>query len=165
MINRPFTKFWEGFVEPASGGHTRERHLSRTLNIILLLLLLWGIGFEIQHRISNKNFNTTDGVVLTILGILALAYSFNRQGQFRAATILTLSLFITSTFALAFFQHWRGSNNFSVLYYLIITVLMSELFFSMRGYLLTVTIIMAGLLSIPVLNPGAQTVFIFLFIF
>ena len=42
---------------------------------------------------------------------------------------------------------------------------MSELFFSMRGYLITVTMIMAGLLSISLLNPGAQTVFIFLFIF
>ena len=55
MINRPFTKFWEGFVEPVSSGNTRERHLSRTLNIILLLLLLWGIGFEIQHRIEQQN--------------------------------------------------------------------------------------------------------------
>jgi diguanylate cyclase (GGDEF)-like protein len=165
MINRPFTKFWEGFVEPVSGGNTRERHLARTLNILLLLLLLWGIGFEIQHRISSKTLNTTDGIVLTLLGILALAYSFNRQGQFRAATILTLSLFITSTFTLAFYQHLKGSNNFSVLYYLIVAVLMSELFFSMRGYLITVTIIMAGLLSISLLNPGSQTVFIFLFIF
>jgi len=165
MIYRLFTKFWKGFVEPMSSANTRERHLSRTLNIILLLLLVWGIGFEIQHRISSKTFSAPDGVVLIILGILALAYSFNRRGHFRVAAILTLSLFITSSFAFAFFQHLSGSSNFSVLYYLIIAILMSELFFSMRGYLITVTIIMAGLLSISMLNPGIQTVFIFLFIF
>lgn len=165
MINRPFTKIWEGLVEPASSPGTREHHLSRTLNIILLLLLAWGIGFEFQYRLSNKSLNTTDGLVFTLVGILALAYTLNRQGKFRTATILTLSLFTTSTFAFAFFQHLRGSNNFSVLYYLIIAVLMSELFFSMRGYVITAMIIMAGLLSISLLNPGAETVFIFLFIF
>lgn len=165
MINHPFTKIWEGLVEPASSPGTREHHLSRTLNIILLLLLAWGIGFEFQYRLSNKSLNTTDGLVFTLVGILALAYTLNRQGKFRTATILTLSLFTTSTFAFAFFQHLRGSNNFSVLYYLIIAVLMSELFFSMRGYIITAMIIMAGLLSISLLNPGAETVFIFLFIF
>src|SRR6185295_6774145 len=118
MISRPLTKIWRGLVNPASGRDTREHHLSRTLNIILLLLLAWGVGFEIQYRMNNKTFNTTDVVILTIVGILALAYSLNRQGQFRAATLLTLGLFITSTFAFSFFQHLRGSNNFSVLYYL-----------------------------------------------
>ena len=42
---------------------------------------------------------------------------------------------------------------------------MSEQFFSMRGYLITVTIIMVGLLGISLLNAGAQTIFLFLFIF
>src|SRR6266498_2669294 len=165
MINHPFTKFWKGLVNSASSRDTRDHHLSRTLNIILLLLLAWGIGFEIQYRINYKAFSIADSVVLTIVGILVLAYSLNRRGQFRAATLVTLSLFITSTFAFAFLQYLRGSNNFSVLYYLIIAVLMSELFFSMRGYLITVTMIMAGLLGISILNPGAETVFIFLFIF
>jgi diguanylate cyclase (GGDEF)-like protein len=165
MINRPFTKLWEGFVEPVSSGNTREHHLSRTLNIILLLLLLWGFGFEIQSTLSRKFLNTGDIFVLIMVGILALAYYLNRRGQFRAATILTLGLFITSTFAFVLLQYLRGSNNFAVLYYLIVAILMSELFFSMRGYLITVTIIMTGLLSISLLDPGAQTIFVFLFIF
>ena len=164
-MNRPFPKFWKGFVERASNGETREHYLSRTLNIVLLILLVWGIGFEIQHRIDYETLDTTDGVVFALLAILGLSYVLNHRGKFRAATLLTLCLLIASTFALAFVQHWRGSNNFSVLYYLIVAVLMSELFFSMRGYLITVTIIMAGLLSISLLNPGAQPVFILLFIF
>ena len=165
MVNRPFLKFWEGFIEPASSRDTREYHLSRTLNLILLLLLVWGVGFEIQHRLSHRTLNTTDGLVLSVIAILALAYGLNRRGQLGVATILTLGLLITSTFALAVAQHLRGSSNFSVLYYLIVAVLMSELFFSMRGYLITVLMILAGLLIISMLNPGAQTVFILLFIF
>lgn len=165
MINRPFTKLWEGLVEPASSANPRELHLSRTLNIILLLPLVWGIGFEVQSTFSRKFLNTGDLFALIMVGILALAYSLNRRGQFRAATILTLGLCITSTFAFALLQHLRGSNNFTVLYYLIVAILMSELFFSMRGYLITVTIIMAGLFSISLLNSGAQTIFVFQFIF
>ena len=165
MVTRPFLKFWEGLIEPASSERAREYHLSRTLNLILLLLLIWGIGFEIQHRLNNKTFNTTDGLVVGLVVVLALAYGLNRHGQLGAATILTLGLLITSSFALAFSRHLSGSADFSVLYYLIVAVLISELFFSMRGYLITVTVIMAGLLSISLLNPGAQMVLVFLFIF
>src|ERR1044071_7125307 len=165
MINRPFTKLWEGFVEPVSSGNTRERHLARTLNLILLFLVLWGIGFEIQAKLSRKFLNTGDIFILITVGILALAYLLNRRGQFRAATILTLGLFITSTFAFALLQHFTGSNNLAVLYYLIVAILMSELFFSMRGYLITVTMILLGVLGMSLLDPGAQIIFVFLFIF
>ena len=164
-MNRLFIRLWEGLVEPAFNQASKEYHLARTLNIILLLLLVWGIGFEIQLRLSNSLPGAGDLFVLITIGVLALAYYFNRTGKFRAATVLTLALFVISTFAFAWFQHSRGLQNFSILYYLIIAILMSEQFFSMRGYLITVTIIMVGLLGISLLNPGAQTIFLFLFIF
>ena len=165
MTIRLVTRIWEGLVKPASTGSKREYHLARTLNIILLLLIAWGIGFEIQSIFRDKFLSSEDIFVLIILGILILAYFLNRRGQFQAATVLTLGLFITSTFVFAVAQHWRGSGNFSVLYYLIIAVLMSELFFSMRGYLITVTIMMIGLLSISLLDPQAETIFILLVVF
>ena len=164
-MNRPLIRLWEGLVEPAFNRASREYHLARTLNIILLLLLIWGIVFEIQLRLSNSLPGAGDLFVLITIGVLALAYSFNHTGKFKAATVLTLALFVTSTFAFAWFQHSRGLDNFSILYYLIIAILMSEQFFSMRGYLITVTIIMVGLLSISLLNADAQTIFLFLFIF
>ena len=165
MIIRRFIKFMDRLIEPARIRDTRERHLSRTLNIILLILLLWGIGFEIQSRLSNKILNAGDLFVSITVGILALAYYLNHQGEFRAATVLTLGLFIISTFTIALFQHLRGANNLSVLYYLIIAILMSELFFSMRGFLITVTIILVALLGITYLHPRAEMIFILLFVF
>ena len=165
MIIRRFIKFLDGLIEPARIRDARERHLSRTLNIILLILLLWGIGFEIQSRLSNKILNAGDLFVSITVGILALAYYLNHRGEFHAATVLTLGLFIISTFTIALFQHMRGANNLSVLYYLIIAILMSELFFSMRGYLITVTIILVALLGITYLHPRAEMIFILLFVF
>src|ERR1044071_8604372 len=105
MIIRRFVKFMDGLIEPARIRDTRERHLSRTLNIMLLILLLWGLGFEIQSRLSNKILNAGDLFVSITVGILALAYYLNHRGEFRVATVLTLGLFIISTFTIALFQH------------------------------------------------------------
>jgi diguanylate cyclase (GGDEF)-like protein len=165
MMIRHFINIWEGLVKPAPGRDTKEHHLSRTLNIILVMLLVWGIGFEIQNRLNNQPINIRDTLLLMIMGILILAYSLNRRGQFRAATILTLGLFITSTFAFALSKYLMGSNNFSVLYYLIIAILMGELFLSMRGYLIVAMISLAGVLAISILTSHAEVIFVFLFVF
>jgi diguanylate cyclase (GGDEF)-like protein len=42
---------------------------------------------------------------------------------------------------------------------------MSDLFFSMRGYLTSVILILVGVLGLSLLNPAAGTAFIFLFVF
>ena len=133
--------------------------------MILLILLLWGIGFEVQAKLRHISLQAGDIFILIAVGLLVLAYVLNQRGQFWAATILTLALSITSIFSVAVLQHWRGSNNFSVLYYLIIAILMSELFFSMQGYLITVTTILAGLLILSLLNPQAEIIFFLLFVF
>jgi diguanylate cyclase (GGDEF)-like protein len=165
MTMRRFTKIWDGLVEPARMEDVRERHLSRILNVILLLLLLWGIVFEIQHRLDNPPFSTGDTLAISMIGILGLAYILNRQGQLAVATILTLTLFVAATFAAALLQYRSGSTNADVLYYLIIPILMTELFFSMRGYLIFSVVILAGVFGFSLLNPGAGTSFVFLSVF
>jgi diguanylate cyclase (GGDEF)-like protein len=66
---------------------------------------------------------------------------------------------------LALFQHWSGSASLPVLYYLIIPILMGELFFSMLGYLISTALILAGVLGFSLFNPIAGVIFVFLFIF
>jgi len=158
-------KVWDRLVEPAWIGDARERHLSRILNIILLILLTWGIVFEIQSIVNNRFSSTGSALALSMLGLLALAYYLNRQGQFPAAILLTLGLFITATFVSVLTQNFRDDDNLSVLYYLIIAILMSELFFSMRGYLITVAIVLAGVFGVSLLDPGAEPILAFLLIF
>src|SRR5215211_163379 len=165
MTMRRFAKIWEGLVEPAWIGDARERHLSRILNVIVLLLLLWGTVFEIQYRSGNRPFGTGDVLMLTMLGILFLAYILNRRGRFFLASLLIHALFITSTFAIALSLHRRGVASLSVLYYLIIPILMSELFFSMQGYLISTVVVLAGVFGLSLLNASAGTIFVFLFVF
>ena len=164
MIRR-FKEVWEGLVEPAWIGDARERRLSRILNIILLMLLLWGILVEIQYRFIESPSTTNDLLALLMLGILVSAYVFNRRGAFQFSAILTVGLFISATFAMVIIGTLRGESTLSILYYLIIAVLMSELFFSMRGYLVTAIVILAGVFGISLWNPGTDDIFIFLVVF
>ena len=164
MIRR-FAKIREGLIEPAWIGDARERHLSRILNIILLIMLFWGAIFEIQHWFGDRPSVTTDVFVLSMLSVLVLAYLLNRQGYFLFATILTVGLFVSATFLSVIMQLSRGDNNVSLLYYLIMAILVSELFFSMRGYLITAALILAGVFGVSRLEPGAEDIFVFLFVF
>ena len=165
MTIRRFAKIWDGLLEPAWIGDARERHLSRILNVILLALLLWGLVFEVLYRAVDRPFGTLDRLMLILMGVLSLAYLINHWGYFPLASLLTHTLFTTSAFALALALHWRGSVSVSVLYYLIVPILMSELFFSMQGYLVSTFVILAGVFGFSLLNPNAATVFIFLFVF
>src|SRR5215210_3918721 len=79
MILRRFKKIWEGVIEPASMEDAKERHLSRILNGILLLLLAWGIVFEIQNRLSNRPLDIVDTLGLVMVAILAVAFHLNHR--------------------------------------------------------------------------------------
>ncbi|HSB00771.1 MAG TPA: diguanylate cyclase [Anaerolineales bacterium] len=160
-----FKKVGDRFIEPAWIGDARERQLSRILNVILLILLVWGILFEIQPKADKRLFTAGDTLGLIMIGLLALAYILNRRGQFSAATLLTLGMLIASTFVSALMQNLRGANTLSVLYYLIIAIVLSELFFSMWGYVISAAVILAGVFIISLLNSSAGTIFLFLLVF
>jgi len=165
MNMRRFTGIWEGLVEPARIGNPREHHLSRILNVILILILVWGLVLEFQYRLSRLPFGRGEIVTLAMIATLILAYYLNRRGFLTIATILTLALFTISIFMLALFQHWSGSASLPILYYLIIPILMGELFFSMAGYLISSALLLAGVLGFSLFNPTAGMIFVFLFIF
>src|SRR5215211_6590199 len=109
MTMRKFRTIWEGLIEPAWTGAAKH-HLARTFNVILLLLLLWEVVFEIQYRLINGPFGRGEILTLAMIGMLALAYYLNHRSYLGVATVLTLLLFITFTFALALFQHESGSD-------------------------------------------------------
>ena len=164
-MERWLKRAWEGFIEPAWIGDARERHLSRVLNVILLVLLVWGMFYEIQLLWKNGFTNREEIVRLLILGVLVVTYYLNRQGHFGTAIVLTVGLLITSVFAAVLLQNVTNSSDLSILYYLIVAVLLSDLFFSIRGYFATTSIILGGVFAISLLNSNAETIFVFLLIF
>ena len=164
-VVRWFKTIWEGLVASAWIGDARERHLSRVLNVILLILFVWGVIVEIQSIRNNGFAGPANTIRLLVLGALALAYYLNHKGEFSAAILLTLAVFIISIFAYVLIQNVQSGGDLSLLYYLIIAILLSDLFFSLRGYLITTAIVLGGVFAISLLNPNAETSFIFLSIF
>jgi diguanylate cyclase (GGDEF)-like protein len=156
---------WEGLVQSAGIEDLRERYLSRILNIILMVLFIWGAIVEGQYRLEGRLFSLRDISILVMLTILGLTYYLNHRGYFLSATILTLGLFISAIFVSAILQYIGGIADLSVLYYMIIAILISELLLSLRGYLITIFIILAGVFGFSLLNPGVEMIFLFLFVF
>jgi diguanylate cyclase (GGDEF)-like protein len=152
-------------VESAQIQQPRDRRLSRALNTILITLIGWGSFTEVQNWYLHKHFDENDWSVLAMLGIWGTAYALNRRGKFTFATILTIGFLAAAIFLLAVVRHATGSDGLSVLYYLIIVILMSELFFSMKGYIITVSMILTGVLLLAFLNAGIREIFTFLFVF
>ncbi len=161
---RHLAEIWEGLVEPLSANDVRERRLARILNVILLLLMIWGLVCVIVSRSSDRSSGRSEVLALTMTGILTLAYSLNRAGNFGAARVLTIGLFSAATFAAALLEHRSGSASLSVLYYLIIPILMSELFFTVRSYSIFVGLILTGALGLSLLNPAAGRIFVFMLV-
>lgn len=152
-------------LQSAQMQEPRDRRLSRALNVILIALLIWGIVAEIQNWYLHKHFGESGLSVLAMLGILGTAYTLNRRGNLTFATILTIGLLAAAIFLWAVVRKITQSDGVSVLYYLIVVILMSEMFFSMRGYIITVVTILAGVLALTYLHPDIRDIFSFLFVF
>ena len=152
-------------MAPAWIGDAKERQLSRVLTVILLIVLVCGLVVEIQS-VENDGFTTPPNTIrIMVLVALALAYFLNRRGDFTAAITLTLAAFIISIFAYVLIQNIQSGDGLSLLYYLIIAILLSDLFFSMQGYLVTTAIVLGGVFAVSLLNPKAEEIFIFMFSF
>lgn len=164
-IIRWLLKIWEGLVEPATTNNLGERRPIRSLNVSLLFLITWGVLAEISYRLINKPFGV--GELLTVILILCLGFSYwlNRRGQFRPALVLSITALTSAIVATVLIAHFRAQSNSSLLYYLIIVILMSELFFSLRGYILSSSLILLGVFGIYLLDKNAGSVFQFLLVF
>lgn len=143
----------------------RNRRLSRALNIILITLMIWGTFTEVRHWAA-RGFLDLHGVSVVIsVGILAVAYLLNRQGQFSTASVLSVGVLTTAILLLAVERSVAQAGDLSVLYYLVIVILMSELFFSMRGYILAASLTLIGVFILSFLDPGIRDIFSFLLAF
>lgn len=154
-VIRWFKKTWDGLVASAWIGDARERHRARTLNAVLLILLVWKLGSEVRSGLG------ADTLALVIIILLGLAYLLNRRGYFLAAILLTLGALIGSTFAMDLRQGLQDSRDLSLFSHLMIVAVLSGLFLSVRGYGITVAIVLLEVVVVFRFHPEAETIFLF----
>ncbi len=162
---RWLSRIREGLIEPAQTLNSEKHQLARALNLSLIFLITWGFLTELGFRYGRGPIES--GEILTIIMTIGfgLAYLLNRFGRFQLALSLAIVILSGAIFTLALIQHFRGENRLSVLYYLIIAILMSELFFSMRGFVVITSTLLLGVFGIQLLNDDTTSIFLFLLIF
>ncbi len=158
-------RIWEGLVEPLQIKEAGRHRLARALNLALIILIAWGIVAEFIVRFENESLQSGELLTIVMVGSFGLSYFLNRSGKFYPALVLAVITLSGATFALALIQQFGSENDLSVLYYLVIAILMSELFFSMRGFILVIFLVLAGAFGIYLLNENSTTIFLFLLIF
>src|SRR5687768_17081186 len=131
-----FNKIWMRLTESVRTGNARDAQFSRLLNIILLALFGLAFTVEVQYRLRGGVVDTREVGVWFTLAILGVAYALNHRGYLLFATITVLGLFIIVTFTWAILLHFQGIDDLTILHYLIIAVVISEMFLSTRGYLI-----------------------------
>src|SRR5689334_14646599 len=126
-------RIWTRLTEPARMEDARDAQFSRLLNIILLCLFAVSLASEVRYWLAGGSVDARNVIVWFILAGLAFAYAVNHRGYLFLATLATLGLFIAATFAFAVLQHLQGGDDLAILHYLIIAILIGELFLSTRG--------------------------------
>jgi GAF domain-containing protein len=150
---------WQAFVRPAADvtapADRRQVQLLATVLVILLPLVLiatitTGVLGIAQGRIT---------VTLFLLGateiVLLVAYGFSRTKYYRVGTVLTLALLTVLPFAAVIVT---SSHDITAVTWIVLTVILSSIFFAMQGVVATTGFGLVGLLLVALLIPRVSYV-------
>lgn len=159
-----FLRLWHKLVKPSTELNEEDRPLSRVLNGVLLILVGVGGVADIEFNIRQNQISASDWIVIAGLILFVAAYLINRRGYLMTALMLVFGTFIMGTFATLALQR-EITPSTPVLFYLIIPILMGEFFLSLRGYIITVGLILGGILGLVFIGLNVVDLFSFFLIF
>jgi hypothetical protein len=136
---------------------THERSRARLLASLVLLMLLVGVLINVIYMIAVSTQDADSyllGTWLT-LGLLVVAYILSRSRYYYAAAIFTVALFSVAVF-LAFVSRQSYTNS-DLLIILVVPVLLSSAFLSLRAAVLVTVINVCGVFLLSILHPSFNT--------
>ena len=155
---------WEWLIRSSMFNEEEEGRLPHLLNGILLIIIVMGFFAETGYGIRIGFDILSTAITIAVLLLLALAYFFNRRGDFRTAILLTLGTIIPAVFFNLWLRRDEG-GGINIIFYLIVPILLGEFFLSMAGYIRVALLILAGLLSFLAVDPRIIDIAIFMAIF
>lgn len=146
----------------SAGVHNRKDHAhARVLNGLLVFLMLLGGADVILAMISSRAVNIA--IIIMIAG-LGVAYYLNRhRNRLGESIYILIAVFSGSALWTAYLRFSAG--EFSILYFLVISILLAEFFLPFRAYLLITGGILAVTLLVSLPHPAAMQIFWFLLAF
>ena len=141
------TRFWRLLTEPAptirEPEHRRRAHLLSALLLALFPLGIVAIILTVFFAYSTGSLYASFGGTLA----LGVAYVFSRTSYYKLAALLTVVTLSGSIFALAIFAPEAGE-----LYFLILAVMVSSLFLSVRHTILVMILLIFGIWGLLVFS-------------
>lgn len=135
------TRIWRWLTEPASSSREPARHRrAQLLSALLAILMLLGVFSIVLTLITFDDISSLYVSVGATL-VLVIVYFISRAGNYNLAVWLTISTLIGSVFAMAFF-----TPEPTPLHFLVLSVLVSSLFFSRRNTIFVMVITSIGII-------------------
>jgi diguanylate cyclase (GGDEF)-like protein len=158
------TDLWKRLIGFHRYNDTEEGQLSRLLNGILLIILTLGILAVIEYPLRIGFQFPSDLVPMGALLLLALAFLLNIKKHFQPAVILSITTIILTIFVTLCLQENR-LNISILLFYLVVPILLSEFFLSLRGYTIVSLLTILGILVFSRLDRETVDIIILMVVF
>jgi diguanylate cyclase (GGDEF)-like protein len=143
---------------------SEDGQLSRLLHGILAIILILGIAAVIEYPFRIGFYFPYDLVPIGAMVLLALALFLNRKQYFRAAVVLSIATIILTIFATVWLQ--KDRFNISILlFYLVVPILLSEFFLSLRGYAVVAVLILIDMVAFIPMDREIIDILIFMVVF
>ena len=148
-------EIWDKLVSPSA--ENEEANLSRLLSGTLLILIVLG-GLTVLEYSLRRGFDFNSVIFsVTAVGLLFFAYLFNRFVHFKGAVVITLATITLAVFATLWLNR-SSTNDFYILYYLIVPILIAEFFLPITGYTMAALAILGGILFFQSFNPVVKDI-------
>ncbi|MGD8625563.1 MAG: ATP-binding protein [Anaerolineae bacterium] len=147
-------QIWELVTAPSLAlQETDERRQARLLAGLLFCLIVLAVAGEVATQLLSSAPESTESVAIwSGITILCVAYILSRSRHYRAAAGLTIGATIVTVTVGAATPN-QGPAQPAFLTYLLPSILLSSIFFSLRATILVGLIDVAAMLIVPFLNP------------
>ncbi|MGC9349161.1 MAG: PAS domain-containing sensor histidine kinase [Anaerolineae bacterium] len=134
-----------------------EQREARLLSVALLVTIVLGLLAQIVDDLATRRADQPELVLRSIvvyvaIGGLMLLYGLSRTRHYRYAAVLTTLMGVLSVILVAIAAEGAPSPNFLV--YLLIPILFTSIFASVKHTLLIAGLVILSLLTVPLIEPG-----------
>ena len=139
-----------------------QRRQSQFLSLVLLLLVVVAWLMELfSYAIYNTPDNSYTGYQFTILStiVLFIAYGLSRTRQYLWAGHLTVFVALISVLEVSYFSD--SETNYGLIYYAVLPIFLSSIFFSPRKSIVWISVTLASILIVPAIWHPESYRFVF----
>ncbi|MCL5998874.1 MAG: GAF domain-containing protein, partial [Chloroflexi bacterium] len=151
-------RLWNKLVEPPDHIPISQRRHAQLLSAFLVAIIALGAVYELSYLWfgpTSSSFLIEVGISFGTLIVLGAIYGLCRAGHVVLSAALTVAIMSLGVYAIVFIAI-EDPNMVHMLNFLVIPLLIGNIFFGGKRILLTVAIYSIGIFALPVFLPGVK---------